>query len=63
MTSAQKVAVVVIDAWPASSRTSRNEPPALWTKRAARVMKVRRPECEEQPCRPIAPGGHPKRRA
>ncbi len=37
---------------PASSWTSRKEPPALWTSRAARVIKVRRPEWDEQPFRP-----------
>src|SRR6202022_4978642 len=45
--------VVWIDRWPASSCTSRNEPPALWTIRAARVTNVRRPECDEQPFKPI----------
>ena len=29
----------------------------MWTSRAARVMKVRRPECDEQPCKPIVPIG------
>src|SRR6266403_1989926 len=46
--------VVWIDRWPASSCTSRNEPPALWTNLAARVMNVRRPEWDEQPSRPTA---------
>src|SRR6266850_6595874 len=41
--------VVWIDRWPASSCTSRSDPPALWTTRAARVINVRRPECDEQP--------------
>src|ERR1700730_10928026 len=45
--------VVWIDRWPASSCTSRSEPPALCTIRAALVTKVRRPECEEQPFRPM----------
>ena len=45
--------VVWIDRWPASSCTSRSEPPALWTMRAARVTNVRRPECDEQPFRPM----------
>src|SRR5215472_922224 len=45
--------VVWIDRWPANSCTSRSEPPALWTIRAARVTKVRRPECDEQPVRPM----------
>src|SRR5438874_9657963 len=35
--------------WPASSCTSRRLPPTCETLRAARVMKVRRPECDEQP--------------
>src|SRR5215470_14431767 len=35
--------------WPASSCTSRRLPPTWETVRAARVMKVRRPECDEQP--------------
>ena len=39
-------------AWPASCWTSRKEPPASATLRAARVMQVRRPECEEPPMRP-----------
>ncbi len=30
----------------------RNDPPALWTSLAARVMNVRRPEWDEQPSRP-----------
>src|SRR6476620_5622793 len=45
--------VVWIDRWPASSCTSRSEPPALCTIRAARVTNVRRPECDEQPLRPM----------
>src|ERR1700738_91032 len=45
--------VVWIDRWPASSCTSRREPPALCTMRAARVTNVRRPECDEQPFRPM----------
>src|SRR6266436_2048793 len=45
--------VVWMDRWPASSCTSRNEPPALCTTRAARVTNVRRPECDEQPFRPM----------
>jgi hypothetical protein len=45
--------VVWIDRWPASSCTSRREPPALWTSLAARVMNVRWPEWDEQPSRPI----------
>src|ERR1700730_6869394 len=45
--------VVWIDRCPANSCTSRNEPPALWTIRAARVTNVRRPECDEQPFRPM----------
>jgi hypothetical protein len=45
--------VVWIDRWPASSCTSRREPPALCTIRAARVTNVRRPECDEQPLRPM----------
>src|SRR5436190_24364563 len=44
--------VVWIDRWPANSCTSRNEPPALCTSRAALVTKVRRPEWDEQPFRP-----------
>jgi hypothetical protein len=43
--------VVWIDRWPAGNWTSRNEPPTLWTKRAARVMNVRRPEWDERPSR------------
>ena len=39
-------------ACPASCCTSRKDPPASETLRAARVMKVRRPECEEQPAKP-----------
>src|SRR5215471_21813579 len=35
--------------WPASSCTSRRLPPTWETRRAARVMKVRRPECDEHP--------------
>src|SRR6476659_4499541 len=35
--------------WPARSCTSRRLPPTWETLRAARVMKVRRPECDEQP--------------
>src|SRR3989442_12334699 len=35
--------------WPASSCTSCRLPPTWETLRAARVMKVRRPECDEQP--------------
>jgi hypothetical protein len=34
--------------WPASAWTSRRLPPTCETVRAARVMKVRRPECDEQ---------------
>jgi hypothetical protein len=45
--------VVWIDRWPANSCTSRSEPPALCTIRAARVTNVRRPECDEQPFRPM----------
>src|ERR1700730_17160591 len=45
--------VVWIDRWPASNCTSRSEPPALCTMRAARVTNVRRPECDEQPFRPM----------
>src|SRR6201987_5542036 len=44
--------VVWIDRWPANSCTSRNDPPASWTRRAARVMKVRRPEWDEHPSNP-----------
>ena len=43
-----------IERWPASCRTSRKLPPALNTSRAALVIKVRRPECDEQPSRPSA---------
>src|SRR3989441_10555025 len=35
--------------WSASSCTSRRLPPTCETLRAARVMKVRRPECDEHP--------------
>src|SRR5271166_5204583 len=42
-----------MDRWPASNCTSRSEPPALCTMRAARVTNVRRPECNEQPFRPM----------
>src|SRR5215813_13399945 len=35
--------------WPASSCTSRRLPPTWETRRAARVIKVRRPECDEHP--------------
>jgi hypothetical protein len=35
--------------WPASSRTSRRLPPTCETLRAARVIKVRRPEYDERP--------------
>src|SRR6266516_7332223 len=35
--------------WPASSCTSRRLPPTWDTLRAARLMNVRRPECDEQP--------------
>src|ERR1700730_13037588 len=45
--------VVWTDRWPASSWTSRSKPPALCTMRAARVTNVRRPECDEQPFRPM----------
>src|SRR6202011_6418081 len=45
--------VVWIDRCPANNCTSRSEPPALWTIRAARVTNVRRPECDEQPFRPM----------
>src|SRR5947209_10309597 len=45
--------VVWMDRWPANNCTSRNEPPALWTSRAARVTNVRRPEWDEQPFRPM----------
>src|SRR5260370_8306947 len=45
--------VVWIERWPANSWTSRNEPPALCTNRAARVTNVLRPECDEQPFRPM----------
>src|SRR4029077_9522139 len=45
--------VVWIDRCPANSCTSRSEPPALCTIRAARVTNVRRPECDEQPFRPM----------
>ena len=46
--------VVRRDRWPANICTSRNEPPARWTSRAARVMNVRRPEWDEQPSRPTS---------
>src|ERR1700730_8772744 len=45
--------VVWIDRGPASNCTSRSEPPALCTMRAALVTNVRRPECDEQPFRPM----------
>jgi hypothetical protein len=45
--------VVWIDRWPASNWTSRKDPPVLGRRRAALVTNVRRPECDEQPLRPM----------
>jgi hypothetical protein len=45
--------VVWIERWPANNRTSRKDPPVLWRRRAALVTNVRRPECDEQPLRPM----------
>ena len=44
--------VVWIERWPTSCCTSLREPPALVISLAARVTKVCRPECEEQPSKP-----------
>lgn len=35
--------------WPASARTSRDEPPVFASSRTARVMTVHFPECDEHP--------------
>src|SRR5271168_4084701 len=44
-----------MERWSArTSRTSRRLHPERWMLRAATVMKLRRPECEEQPSNPSA---------